>query len=111
MHKPIFLLGLQLYSVLCYSLNVIILYLLYSTSLVTIPVITSTCCKLAEWNKLLLHSLYSHYLCQVLPLQYLLGYLEVYFQYHKPKVVITGLSSVAQPPLGVSFFFFSPHQL
>lgn len=38
----------QLYSVLCYSLNVIISDLLYSTALGIIPVIASTCCRLAK---------------------------------------------------------------
>lgn len=103
-----FLRGLQLYSALCYSLNVVILYVLYSTSLVIIPVITSICCKLAEWNKLLPHSLYSHCLCQVLPFQYLLGYLEVYFQYHNPKVVLTGISSVAPATFRSLLVFFPP---
>lgn len=101
-----FLLWLQLYSVLCYSLNVIISDLLYSTTLGIIPVITSTCCKLAEWNKLLPHSLYSRELCQVLILQYLLGYLKVYFQNHSPKAFLTGRSSVA-PVIFRSLLLFS----
>lgn len=105
-----FLLWLQLYSVLCYSLNVINPDLLYSIALGIIPVITSTCCKLAEGSKLLPYSLYWHKLCQVLIPQYLLGYLKVYFQNHSPKALLTGISSVA-PVTFRSLSLFPPPTL
>lgn len=85
------------------------MYLLHITSPTIIPVIISTCCSLCRMEQLLPHFLHSHYLWQVLLLWYLLEYLEVYFQYHNPKAILTGISSVV-PSTSRSLLFFS-HQL
>lgn len=84
------------------------MYLLHITSPTIIPVIVSTCCSRCRMEQLLPLFLHSHYLWQVLVLQYLLEYLEVYFQYHNPKAILTGISSVV-PSTSRSLFF--SHQL
>lgn len=86
------------------------MYLLHITSPTIIPVIISTCCSLCRMEQLLPHFLHSHYLWQVLLLWYLLEYLEVYFQYHNPKAILTGISSVV-PSTSRSLLFFFPSAL